>query len=100
MELQVFLRFVMTGGGAGLAAYWLIDNVPFLANLASKAKRLSAFAISALLADAAFIALAYAGYANIPVGALSWAEQLFAVGTSAFGLATLLHTKDLGRART
>ena len=95
MELKAFLWFLVSGGGAGIVAYWLMDNVAWFAGLNPKPKRWVAFALSAIVACLAFTASVFAGYSLTPVGALCWIEQLFSVATAAFGLATLLHINKL-----
>ena len=40
--------------------------------------------------------MVFAGYDVMPAGALGWVEQLFLVGTTAFGLSQVIHgARDL-----
>ncbi|MFA5378712.1 MAG: hypothetical protein WC455_23370 [Dehalococcoidia bacterium] len=95
MELKDFLAWFVSGGGAGIVAYYLVGHVSFLAALQAEYKRWAAFAVSFVLAGGAFTLMATAGYQALPVSALDWIEKLFAVGTASFGLATLLHAHEL-----
>jgi hypothetical protein len=94
MELQAFLAWVISGGAA-TGAYFLVEKVKWLAALAPESKRWAAFGVSALLAMAAYTVAAFCGYEALPGSFLAWVEILFLVGTSSFGLATLLHAKHL-----
>jgi hypothetical protein len=90
MELRDFVLWFSTAG-AGLAAWWLINNVMILSNLSPLGKRLAAYGIAAGLALAAWgIGIAMA-YTPAPVGWRVWIEEGFSVGTSAFALSQLLH---------
>ena len=98
MELRLFLTWLVSGGGAALIAYSLIVDVAFLWALRPKQKRLAAFGISGVIAMIGSRLLMLGGYAPTPETAWGWFESLFAVGTTAFGLATLIHTTKLPEA--
>lgn len=90
MELGEFLPWVTTAG-AGVAAYWLMEEIEALAELAPQMKRRVACVISAALAMGAYLAMIGMGYAVMPAGARGWIEALFAVATGAFGLSQMVH---------
>ena len=96
MELKEFLRWAVSGGGAGVLAYWLLSKWPWFSAQSAERKRYVAIAATFLLADALYLALVFAGYDAMPVTALGWVEQLFLVGTTAFGLSQVIHgARDL-----
>ena len=91
MELSELLSWVISGGGAAVVAYFLIERVAALKALAPEAKRYVAIALSAVLAVGAWFCAAAMGYAAWPVGANAWIEQLFLIATSAFTLSQIIH---------
>jgi len=94
VELRQMLVWFTTAGAA-VITYELMENISALAFLESRAKRIVAYAMSAGFAIAAWLAQVGMLYVPAPVGARAWVEAVFAVGTAAFGLATLIHTRDL-----
>lgn len=91
MELKDFLTWATTAGAAWLT-YHLINSVPALAGLGPRAKRRVAYALSGGIAVLAYLIMVEFGYVAAPAGDWhAWAETLFAVATSAFGLATIIH---------
>jgi len=90
MELSAFLPWVTTVG-AGLLAYWLLDEVPALTRLGPKAKRRLAYILSAAVAILAYLAMMGMHYVPVPADARAWIEVLFVVGTGAFGLSQIIH---------
>lgn len=90
MELKLFLAWLTTAGAAWLT-YKLIDEVPALKELGPKAKRRAAYVLSAVIAILAYLAQMPFGFVAVPAGWQAWAQALFLVGTSAFGLATIIH---------
>ena len=96
MELTEFLRWAVSGGGAGIIAYFLLGKWAWFSAQTAEHKRYVAIAATFLLADALYLALVFAGYDAMPVGVLGWVEQLFLVGTTAFGLSQVIHgARDL-----
>ena len=86
-SLATLCVWIITGGGAGIAAYWIMDRVQWLVELQSEKKVYAAWAISAGLAWVAFFLLGYV--ANVwavietgakPVGWQQWFMTLFSVG--------------------
>jgi hypothetical protein len=99
MELESFLRLVMTVL-AGTFAWWLIDRIKWFAALQPDTKRLVSYAFSAAIAIIAYLGLIAIGSEPAPGGVVSWVTQLWLVGTSSFGMSTLLNTMALKKYRT
>jgi len=96
MELKEFLRWAVSGGGAGIIAYFLLGKWAWFTAQTAEHKRYLALAATFLLADAFWLALVFAGYDAMPVGVLEWIEALFLTGTTAFGLSQVIHgARDL-----
>jgi hypothetical protein len=93
VELETVIAWLVSGGGAGVAAYFIIGK--WLSRLPAETKRYVAFGLSAAIAMIAYTLGAFGGYQEMPVGAQAWIEQLWLVGTSAFGLSQLIHAHEL-----
>jgi len=89
-NLKDFLVWVLTPG-AGVLAYWLMENVQFLVDLEARLKRFVAFGLSAVLGILAFLAMVGMGYQAVPVDWRAWVEALFGVAAVAGGLSQILH---------
>ena len=89
-NLLEFLTWALTPG-AGVLAYWLMENVSALAALEPKLKRLVAFGLSALIGVLAFLAMVGMGYQPAPADWRAWVEALFGVAAVAAGLSQILH---------
>lgn len=99
MELKELLRWVVSSGGAGVIAYYILARVKWPADVGSEAKRYVSIAVTFALADVCWLLMVLAGYDAMPLNALGWVEQLVLVGTTAFGLSQVIHgARDL-RAR-
>jgi len=81
MELREFLVWLISGG-AGVATYWLMENVKFLAGLGSEAKRYVALVLPALLAGAGYSLMVAFSYESMPGTPQEWFEKLFFVMTA------------------
>jgi len=99
MQLEAFLRLAMTVL-AGTFAWVLIDRIKWFAGLEPDTKRLVSYAFSAAIAIVAYMGLIAIGAEPAPVGVATWINALFTVGTSSFGLATLLNTTALVKYRS
>jgi len=93
MELKELLTWVVSGGGAAIVAYLLIEEIPALAALNPEPKRYVAFALSAALAIGAWFAMAGMLYEPWPLTVYEWIEKLVFIGTSAFALSQIIHAK-------
>ena len=93
MELKELLSWVVSGGGAALVAYFLIEKLPVLAALNPEPKRYVAFVLSAALAIGAWFGMAGMLYEPWPMTTYAWIEKLVFIGTSAFTLSQIIHAK-------
>lgn len=91
MELKEFLRWAVSGGGAGILAYYVLERWQWFTQQSSEHKRYITVLVTFALANAFYLALVFAGYDVMPVGTLAWVEQLFLTGTTAFGLSQIIH---------
>ncbi len=98
MELDEFLSWAAGPAGAGALGFLFVEYVPWawVQARGAKGRRLVAFGASAAFAVAAYLLQIVLGYTAAPAGWGGWVGQLFLVATSAFGLATLIHTPLLG----
>jgi hypothetical protein len=96
MELVEFLQWVVSPVGAGVLSYYLVGKIKD-SELTPGQERVLASAIAAALSMAGYglILVLAPGEAALPVGWRDWVATLFRIGTEAFGLATLIHAKDL-----
>ena len=99
MELEAFLRLLMTVL-AGTLAWWLIDRIKWFAGLQPDTKRLVSYAFSAAIAIVAYLGLVAISAETPPTGVIAWVSRLWLVGTSSFGMSTLLNTGALRKYRT
>lgn len=90
MELKDVLLYVTTVG-AGLLAFWLIENVAWFATLSPRARRIAAYALAAAIGIAAWLVGIAMLYTPTPLGWRAWVEGAVAVGMVASGLGQLLH---------
>ena len=91
MTLQDALIWILSGGGAGQIAYWLMEAVPFLANLTAVWKRYVSLALAALLAVAAFGIGVVFTYLPTPASGREWVEAIFSVIALALGWSQAVH---------
>ncbi len=98
-ELREILVWVTTAG-AGVLAYWLVEEVAWLAQLAPKAKRFASFGLTAILALAAWGVQLVMAYAETPVGWRAWVEAVVAIVAAAIVVAQGVHgARDLAPVR-
>ncbi len=92
--LKELLVWLISGGGAGVLAYWVISQIDASGGLASwtkEAVRYLSLAGAGLFAVLASIGGMALGYWAWPVGATAWVETLFSVIAVAVGLSQVLH---------
>ena len=77
--------------GAGIAAYWLIEEIPQLKQLLPKTKRYTAYALSSLIAVASYLFMVAMQYRPVPEDWRQWVEVLSSVALVASGVSQLLH---------
>ena len=91
MELKDFLLWIISGGGGGIIAYALMEEIVWLASLPPKNKRRVAFLLSAALGMASYYLGIVMGYSPAPVTPNEWVENLWLAGMTAAGLAQIIH---------
>ena len=91
MSLQELLTWILSGGGAGVIAYWAMENLAFLVMLAPQYKRYTSLTLAACLAVVGYLAAVGMGYQVGPETAKGWIEALFSVIGVAIGLSQLIH---------
>jgi len=89
--LSQVLTWFVSGGGAGIVAYFLMEKVRPLAELTSELKRYVSLSLAAVLGMAAFSIGVALGYTEQPATAQAWAEALFAVAFIATNLGQIIH---------
>jgi hypothetical protein len=93
--LAVALSWLFSGPGAGIAAYFLMEKIPFLISLSAELKRYVSLFLAAMIAMGAFAIAVSLGYQPLPIGWKGWLEALFAVAGVAIGIGQVIH----GRAK-
>ena len=91
VQLGEFLTWIIGGGGAGILAFWLMENVKGLCDLGAEYKRYASLLLAGLLAAGAFGASVGLGYAVNPSDWQGWLESVFAVVAVAVGLSQVVH---------
>jgi len=91
MSLAEILTWILSGGGAGVVSYWLMDHLAFLVMLAPQYKRYVSLALAGGLAVLGYLAAVGMGYQIAPVMVKGWIEALFSVVGVAIGLSQLIH---------
>ena len=92
MELKVFLLWLVTGGGAGIVGYWLMDQVTKrFPDMTSELKRYLSLTIAAVLAMLAYYVQTVLAYVPTPETTQAWIEVLFSVAAVAIGLSQAIH---------
>jgi len=74
-----FLVWIVTGGGASVATYLLMDKLPALTELTGEHKRYASLILAALFAMIGFLVVVALGYHPQPGSTQAWIENLFAV---------------------
>ena len=93
MEIQELLAWLVSGGGAGIIAYWRIGVIPALEGLVSEAKRYVAFALTAALAVGAWYVTIVLQYTPQPETTKAWIEAVFSVIAVALGINQIIHAR-------
>lgn len=100
MDLDTSLLFqgliwIVSGGGAGVLAYFLMEKIPAFANLSSEGKRYASVALAALCGIGAFLVAIVMLYRPEPETWRQWVEQLFAAAFVSVTTSQVIH----GRAK-
>lgn len=91
MELNDLLTWILSGGGAGVVSYWLMEHLAFLVMLAPQYKRYVSLALAGTLAVVGYLIAVGMGYQVAPAEVKGWVEALFSVIGVAIGLGQLIH---------
>ena len=89
--LALVLTWLFSGPGAGAAAYFLMEKIPFLIDLTSELKRYVSMALAAVIAMAAFSVAVGLEYQPAPADWKAWVEALFSVAGVAIGVGQVIH---------
>lgn len=91
LTLKEALAWIISGGGAGVIAYFLISKIPFLSKLKSEIKRYVSILLTAGLAVGFWVMSMVPGYTAWPEGWIAWVEGAFAIGFAAVVVAQAVH---------
>lgn len=91
MELSALLTWILSGGGAGVMSYWLMEHLAFFVMLKAQYKRFVSLALAGGLAIAGYLIAVGMGYQVAPAEVKGWIEALFSVVGMAIGLSQLIH---------
>ena len=86
LSLGEAIAWVLSGGGAGIIAYFAVGKIKFLSDLAPDYKRYASIGLTALLALVAWGAGLGMEYLKMPVDWRGWIEAAFS--TIAIALVT------------
>lgn len=89
--LAKFVVWLVSSGGAGTAAFWLMENVKWLTARPAIEKRWWAFGLSGGLAIGAWGIGIAMRYFPLPIDWRAWIEGLFAVAAPAIVASQGLH---------
>lgn len=98
-SLLYALRWLLEGG-AGVVAYWFMENIPRLAALPAESKRYAAIMLSAVLGMATYALMIILQYQSAPTDWRAWAEGLFAAAFLSVSAAQIIHGRLKLKART
>jgi hypothetical protein len=91
MTLQEFLIWIISGGGSGVIAYWLLERIGERVNIDAEIKRYLSLVLAGLVALGAYMAGIGIGYEPQPDTARAWVEAIFSVIAVAIGLSQAIH---------
>lgn len=91
MTLQEVVVWILSGPGAGMIAYWLIEKIEYFASLVPLEKRFVSIALPIGIAWVIYLFGMGMGYVAQPAEIREWIEALFAVGWAAAGIGQLIH---------
>ena len=91
--MQEVLGWIISSGGAGVLAYWLMEHIPFLVALSAEWKRYASFVLSGAIACLAFVALVFSGFEPQPATWQAWVDALLSVIAGAVIVAQGAHAR-------
>ena len=83
MDLESALVWIVSGGGAAWAGFWLVDHIPAMQLLIGDYKRYAAFALTAAIAISAWCGLTAVTAGAWPGDWRAWVSELFSVAATA-----------------
>lgn len=93
--LKQTLMWIAFSGGAGVLAYFLWEQLERwfedLKKIPGDIENYITMALTGIFATLAYLIMLWAGYAELPIAAIGWAEALFSVFGAAIGVTRLLH---------
>jgi hypothetical protein len=90
-SLQELVIWLLTGGGAGVVAFALVEKIPALANLLPDYKRYVSLAITGAVAVAAWFFSVWMTWTVAPTGAQAWVEAIVSVIGTAIITSQVIH---------
>ena len=91
LSLGEAIAWVLSGGGAGVIAFFLMEKVRFLADLGSDYKRYASILLTGVLALAAWGAGMGMQYLTVPADWRGWVEAAFSTIAVALVTAQTIH---------
>jgi len=77
------LTWLVSGGGAAIVTYWLMQNWKVLSELPPRWKRMASLLLPAPFAAVGYAVAIWMQYITTPVGGREWCEVLFGVMSAA-----------------
>jgi len=90
-SLKEFGLWVLSGGGAGALAFWLMGQVPFLKALLPDYKRYVAFGLTGVFAVGVWLFFMWMTWVEVPINAQAWVESVLSVIGTAIVTGQVLH---------
>jgi hypothetical protein len=96
MNLAELLSWVLSGGGAGVASYFLWNELEgtfpdYMGRWSKKAKRYATLGMASVLAILAYLVVVAMGYEPTPEDVKGWVESVFSVIAVSIGLSQMIH---------
>lgn len=91
MTLRDFFMWILSGGGAGVIAYALMEQLGRHTNISAEMKRYLSLLLAALVAVLAYSSRVWIGYEPRPETVKAWIEALFAVIAIAIPTSQAIH---------
>ena len=85
------ITWMMAGPGAGWAAFQVMNRIPWPDAVTMETKRFVSIALTMAIAIVAWLILVWVGKQPLPIGAIGWFEQAFAVAGSAYITSQAIH---------
>lgn len=93
-NIVAVLQWIISGGGASLSAYWLIEHIAKLAALRAEAKRYAAFALAAGIGVGAWALLGWMAGVAWPSMPQEWVSTMFEVAALSILGSQVVHGRE------